>query len=161
MEHYSFSIKGARQGQFKGELRNLKGRDDWMAGFRFSMQLSVPRDATTGQASGRRRHQPVSISKEWGLASPQILQALATAEVLNPVVLEFSRANPSGEELVFRRITLTNAVISDVRRYLDFTAPPAGSTSRELEDILFTYQKITVEDAIGNTSFTDDSSGPA
>ena len=161
MEHYSFSIKGVRQGQFKGELRNLKGREDWMAGVRFSMQVSVSRDPATGQASGKHRHQPLSIVKEWGQASPQILQALATAELLNPVVLEFTRTGLSGEEAVFQRVTLTNALVADVRRYLDFTAAPADSVFRELEEILFTYQKITVEDVIGNTTFADDWFGPA
>jgi hypothetical protein len=52
------------------------------------------------------------------------LQALATGEVLNPVVLEFTRASLAGEESVFQRITLMNAVVADVRRYLDFTAAP-------------------------------------
>ena len=125
MERCSISIKGVKQGQFKGELPNLKQRDDWMAALRFSMALSVPHNELTGVATGRRKHMPIKITKEWGAASPQILQALAAAEVLNPVILEFTRTNPNGEEMVFQRVTLTNAIVSDVARSHDTGATGA------------------------------------
>ena len=47
MEHYFFNIKGAKQGQFKGELRNLKGREDWIAGVRFFMRGCSPHKIVT------------------------------------------------------------------------------------------------------------------
>ena len=156
MERCSISIKGVKQGQFKGELPNLKQRDDWMAALRFSMAVSVPHNELTGMATGRRKHTPIKITKEWGAASPQILQALAVAEVLNPVILEFTRTNPNGEEMVFQRVTLANAIVSDVTRSHETGATGAGADHLDLEEISFTFQKITVEDIMGKTSFVDD-----
>jgi len=32
-----------------------------------------PRDAATGQASGKRTHKPIGVVKEWGAATPQLM----------------------------------------------------------------------------------------
>ncbi|MBS1902473.1 MAG: hypothetical protein JSS75_02060 [Bacteroidetes bacterium] len=33
---------------------------------------TAPRDVATGQASGKRQHKPITIVKEWGASSPQL-----------------------------------------------------------------------------------------
>jgi len=43
MSQFYLSIKGVRQGQFKG-TPNLRNSNDWMTGTRFSMQVDVPYD---------------------------------------------------------------------------------------------------------------------
>ena len=35
-------------------------------------QVKGPRDAASGQASGKRQHRPITIVKEWGAATPQL-----------------------------------------------------------------------------------------
>ncbi|WP_332811403.1 hypothetical protein [Sphingomonas sp.] len=40
-----------------------------------------PRDAATGQASGKRTHKPVTFVKEWGPATPQLSQMKPTYDV--------------------------------------------------------------------------------
>ena len=35
-------------------------------------QVKGPRDAASGQASGKRQHRPVTFVKEWGAATPQL-----------------------------------------------------------------------------------------
>lgn len=40
-----------------------------------------PRDAATGQASGKRMHKPVTFVKEWGAATPQLSQMKPTYDV--------------------------------------------------------------------------------
>jgi len=47
-------------------------------------QLASPRDAATGQASGKRTHHPVKFVKEWGPASPQ-LRAMTTSYDLKKI----------------------------------------------------------------------------
>jgi len=150
MSQFYLSIKGVRQGQFKG-TPNLRNSNDWMTGTRFSMQVDVPYDSSTGHPTGRRRYVPLIISKEWGAASLQILQALATSETLNPVILEFIHTGAEGDESVWQRITLTNASILDVRRYADFGAREIEQGPHEMEDISFVFQKIAVDDLIGST----------
>ena len=148
-------IKGSKQGQFKGELLEA-GHTGEIGGLRLSMELNVPLDVATGHASGKRQYKPLTITKEWGAASPQILQAAANSEVLTTVSLQFVQKTPTGTEETSQTITLTNATISEVRRYVDFTAPPAGSAGQlEPEDVSFTFERITVEDVPGHTSFAD------
>jgi type VI protein secretion system component Hcp len=89
------TIKGARQGIFKGELSGANHRDQ-VAGLRFSFQGIAAPDTATGQASGKRQYSFVLFTKEWGAASPQLLSALATNEVLQSVDFEFVRTNPLG-----------------------------------------------------------------
>lgn len=48
---------------------------------RSSYQIVSPRDAASGQASGKRMHKPVTITKEWGAASPQLSAMKPTYDV--------------------------------------------------------------------------------
>jgi type VI secretion system Hcp family effector len=92
---------------------------------------------------------------QWGAASPQILQALATNETLNPVIFEFTRTTPDGKEQVYQTITLTNATIVNVSRALG-ADESQQIHSFEIEVVEFTFQKITMQDTTGGTMFTDD-----
>jgi hypothetical protein len=40
-----------------------------------------PRDASSGQASGKRMHKPITVVKEWGAASPQLMAVKPTYDV--------------------------------------------------------------------------------
>jgi len=126
--------------------------------------VTSPRDAASGQASGKRQYQPVTIVKAWGAASPQGLTACATNEVLTEVDIDFTRPSPTGQEVIYQTVRLTNASVSQIAR---FTGRPDGgedtpasghtgtATMMELERWAFTFQKIEVQDADGKTSFTD------
>lgn len=138
------SIKGRKQGQFAGESVR-EAHKDRLVGLGFTYELTAPRDAATGQASGKRQHAPVTLVKEWGAASPQLQQAAATNEVLD-VVLEFMRTGPDGAESVFERIHLTNATISSLKRMAGDTVTYANSPTT-LEEITFGYEKLDFEKA--------------
>jgi type VI secretion system secreted protein Hcp len=140
------TIEGTKQGKFKGEGRSI----DRIEGLRFSYEVAAPHDALTGQTSGRRQHRPLTITKEWGASTPQLLQALATNEVLKSVVIEFVRTSPQGREEVYYSIKLTNASISDIKQYTD------KESMTELEDVSFTFQRIELENRLGGTSAIDD-----
>ncbi len=145
------TIKGKKQGQFKGESPKTRYKDKIPA-IRFLYEIKAPRDVSTGQASGKRQHSPVTITKEWGAASPQIFQALVTNEILDPVLFEFVRTTPAGEEEIFYTIRLTNATVCDLKQYVEIQPGP----DRPLEDISFAFQKIEVEDMDAKTSASDD-----
>ncbi|TAL69052.1 MAG: type VI secretion system tube protein Hcp [Bacteroidetes bacterium] len=152
---FYLQIKGAKQGTFKGETRNQQFPDN-IQGIAFSYEIKSPRDAATGQASGKRQHQPIKIVKEWGAASPQIFQACVTNEVLPSVVLQFVHVNSDGFEQVYQTITLTNANISGVRMFKDYFNSAQGVDSKELEEVSFTFQKIQIENLDGKTMAVDD-----
>lgn len=146
------TIEGTKQGKFKGG-----GRGSKIVGLEFSYEVTSPRDAASGQPSGKRQHHPVVITKEWDASTPQIFQALVTNEVLKSVVLEFIRTAPQGKEEVFYTVTLTNGAVADVRQFFQGEAPPGQPAGpRDLEDVSFTFQKIELENVPGKTVAVDD-----
>ena len=164
------AVKGAKQGQFKSETTSAARRDKWMPVLGFTMGLASPRDAATGQATGKRQHQPVTIVKAWGAASPQGLTACATNEDLTEVTIEFTRQTPTGQDVVYQTVKLTDASFAQIAR---FTGRPDGSEDTpssghtgtsdmmELERWALTFRKIELHDNDGNTSFVDSwTSGP-
>ncbi|HYL10822.1 MAG TPA: type VI secretion system tube protein TssD [Candidatus Acidoferrales bacterium] len=146
-EHFHVSILGKKQGQFKGEGIQTARMDKWIPGQRFYSQAD--------QAGGKKTHSPITFTKEWGAASPQIYAALATNEPLSSVVFEFTKTNPSGMEYVYQTITLTNATIVSVKQYIGVSVGGDPPDTRPLEDVSFVFQKIDIENKDGKTMAMD------
>ena len=149
------SIKGSKQGIFKGAAA-VQTAVPSIIGIKFSSQLTSPRDPATGLPSGRRQTSPITFTKEWDASSPQIMQALVTNETLSTVTFQFTGIDREGKQTVYQTITLTNATISAVRRYIDVANGSEPADPRALEDVSFTYQSIKVMDSTGQTTFADD-----
>ncbi|HMF65264.1 MAG TPA: type VI secretion system tube protein TssD [Edaphobacter sp.] len=154
------TVTGAKQGAFKGETTQ-KGREGKILGVAFSYGVLSPHAVSSGagQATGKRQHQPVVFTKEWGASSPQFYQAAFTNETLTSVLFEFIVTNRDGTQQVDHTIKLTNASIIAVRQTLP-DSQPAGSLvdPRELQEISFTFQKIEIVSLTGGTQTTDESS---
>lgn len=159
------SIEGTKQGRFKGETGAARRGDgtaeslgaDKIAGIRYLSEVKSPRDVATGQASGKRQHQPITITKEWGAASPQLFQALVQNEVLKSVFFEFVKTSSQGTEVVYHTVKLTNATVSNIKAYVDLTDTTGDPyDAHELEDVSFTFQKIEMENKEGQTVASDD-----
>ena len=152
------TIKGSKQGQFKGATDGpATKKSARISGVRFLAETVSPRDAATGQASGKRQHKPIMITKEWDAASPQPFNALVNNEVLTSVLFEFVKTSPQGAEYVYHTITLTNASVSDIKSYVDLTDTTGDPyDGHELEDVSFTFQKIEMENKDGKTMAVDD-----
>ena len=123
------TINGTKQGTFKaGRIPCLK----------FSYEPNSSRDIATGQASGKRRHEKIMVTKEWGPASPALLQALNTNVVLREVKFEFVRATPGKGEQVYKTLRLSNATVASIHRM-------AIQGTRELEEVTFTFEREKLE----------------
>jgi len=149
------SIVGNKQGKFKGDSAKAS-RKDWIAALSFSYEVSSPRDAATGQATGKRQHRPVTITKEWGASSPQIFEAVVANESLKSILFEFVTPAEDGTEHVHQKIKLTNAVVTSFKMY----TAEHESTGHvfELEDVSFTFQKIEIDNLTAGTAAEDASS---
>ncbi len=145
-------IDGVKQGPFKGEGKR-NGSTQWIPIIAVAQTVESPRDAATGQASGKRQHKPIKITKETDASSPQLARAAASGEVLREVVIEFVRSGPKGQEQVYQTITLTNALLTSIQRT---HGAAASKDPHEREEISFTFQKIEVKDSRGKVSATDD-----
>jgi type VI secretion system secreted protein Hcp len=158
------SIKGKKQGQFKGEGIQDKRKDKWIPVLSFTSEVQSPRDIATGQPSGKRQWRPIKITKEWGAASPQGLVSCSTNEVLPEVTFEFTKTNADGAEYVYQTVKLTDATLCAINRFTGGNDVEGGTSSRhtaaldtmELEEWNFTFRKIEVTDNDGKTSFSDD-----
>lgn len=152
---FAVSITGAHTGPFKGESQNAKQKGK-IDGLGFSYEVTTPRDAATGQATGKRKHGPVTIIKAVGAASPQIFNAMVTNETLTTVLCEFLQTSPQGLESVVYTVKLTDAAVSGINQTLDAFSP-AGQPLHgvEYEAVSFVFRKIEVASVPGGTSASD------
>ncbi|HUK16627.1 MAG TPA: type VI secretion system tube protein TssD [Bryobacteraceae bacterium] len=163
------SIRGAVQGKFKGS----SSKEGGIPVLNFSMGMSSPRDASTGQASGKRQHKPLKLSVPWGNWSPQIFSAMTTNEVLLTVALQVN----GGSNRTCEVIKLTNATVTDLETHagssglasqvqavsFDYEKVSIGTVQHttavddwELEKLAFSFQKIKLSAVGGKVSATDD-----
>ncbi len=129
----TLAVTGQKQGSF-GQMILIG----------MSHEIVSPRDAASGQATGKRQHKPFTIVKEWDKATPLLLNALTTNETLTSVLIGLLK--PNGQQ--FATIKLTNAQLS---HYV-----ANGLT----EHWSFTYQKITWTHVDGGTTAEDDWEAP-
>ena len=78
-------IKAHSSGDLDGDglADDVVIRMECAAGVMHAAQYQVisPRDAASGQASGKRMHKPFTIVKEWGAASPQLMAMKASYDI--------------------------------------------------------------------------------
>ncbi len=156
-------IKGAKQGQLKGEGPTASANKIHVEDFNFGVSeareassgmatgretaspkatgqaVTAPRDQSTGMASGKRQHGSITITKEWGASSPQLKQAMDTGEVLSSVDIEFVHPGGKGPE-VYKTIHMTNVMVSSITQS---ATSGAGSGKREI--ITFTADMTNVQ----------------
>jgi type VI secretion system secreted protein Hcp len=142
------TIEGSKQGKFKGDSKR-RAHKDQIVGLAFDYEVSAPYDAASGQATGKRQHEPVTITKRWGAATPQLFQALTTNEDLKMVLIEFVQTTAQGTEVVYHTVKLINARVAAIHQYAD-------ADVREAKDVSFTFQKIEISNKSGGTSASDD-----
>jgi type VI secretion system secreted protein Hcp len=146
------TIEGTKQGALTGESTHAK-HEGSLDGLAFHYSVAHPRDAGSGMATGRRIHQPISFVKEWGAASPQIFQALVTNETITSALFEFVRTDENSEEVVYHRIKVKSARVTEIEQFIDDSQVTSG---RGREKISLVFQRIEVENLDGKTSAIDD-----
>lgn len=139
----AMTVHGNHTGDFKGDDG---GRPNIINVLAYQYELQAPNSISSGGGgAGKVVHKPVTITHLLGGSSPQFLFSAATAEVLTKVEINFYRVSRNGTEENYYRVTLTDAVITDVKQYT------AGDNVRE--DIDFIYRKIEQKSFTANTDF--------
>lgn len=135
-------LKGQRSGEIKGSVTQ-RGREGKIMVIAVSHSVVSPREAGSGQATGRRMHKPLVITKELDKSSPLLYKAFADNELLTEFELQFWQPSATGTEKQHYTIRLTNAQIAAIDfRMLNNKHPDLASYA-EYEEVAFTYQKIT------------------
>ncbi|MFP3517955.1 Hcp family type VI secretion system effector [Pseudomonas sp. SIMBA_077] len=122
----------------------------------FNHDVTIPRDSQSGQPTGQRIHKPLSITKVFDKSSPLLLQALTTGERLTEVVIKWYRTAASGVQEHYYTTTLEDAIIVDIKDYMHNCQDPGKSHFTHLEDVHFSYRKITWTHVVSSTSGSDD-----
>jgi type VI secretion system secreted protein Hcp len=133
------TVHGQKQGDIKGGATE-KGREGSIPLISVAYEVDAPFDSATGRASGKRVHKPITIVKVIDQASPRLLEALVTNEVLTSVKIEFWRPVPEATAPYFV-IMLTNAALAGIA-----LAPSSEDASNEHERVQLTYQSVSAKD---------------
>jgi type VI secretion system secreted protein Hcp len=127
----------------------------------FSHEVTVPTDVQSGQPTGQRMHRPMVITKVFDKSSPLLYTALCTGERLTKCSLKWYRTSTSGTQEHYFTIELEDAIITQIRAHMPNCQDPAQAQFTHLEEVAFSYRKISWTHEAAGTSGTDDWRSPA
>ena len=137
---YAYLV-GAKHGQVKGSVTQ-RGREDSIGVIAVSHRIVAPRDPSTGQASGKRKHESWMFTKELDKSTPILFHMLCTNEVLPTATFKFWAVDHKGGEAQHYTVKLTNATVgSQEFRQLDIRNLEFAKHA-EYEEVHLTYQSI-------------------
>jgi type VI secretion system secreted protein Hcp len=122
-----------------------RGREGSIPLIALSSQIARPFDQAAGEATGKRQHHPIVLTKPVDQASPKLYSALVSNEVLNDVIVKFWRPLPTGagSEQQYFTIKLANALIVGITFISADTQDPTKAAEVPYEEVQLVYQKIS------------------
>lgn len=131
----------------KGPVRDRdSNKDGSIALIAVDHGVVSPRDAATGQATGRRQHLPITVTKATDQTSPFFWHLVARNEPITTAAFFFFGSQPglSGRETLLYRLTITRAFVSKVE-FVGRTDPAATEENNRfvsVEKISLVYDSI-------------------
>jgi type VI secretion system secreted protein Hcp len=149
------AVNGASQGDIKGDCAQGGDKKDKILVYGVDHSVEIPKDTHTGLPTGQRIHNPLTITKHKDLSSPKLFKACSTGEQLT-ITLDFYRIKADGTEEKYFAIKAEEAIVVNLREYTPLTFLEADKPYFDMEEVSFTYSKITWTYTDGNIEFTDD-----
>ncbi len=118
-------------------------------------KVEIPKDTHTGLPTGQRIHHPLTVMKAKDVSSPKLFAACCKGEQVD-VELDFYRIKPTGEEELYYKITINDAVIVEMQENTPTTFLAENKPYHDMENVSFTYSKITWSYTDGNIEYVDD-----
>ncbi|MDK2955242.1 MAG: type secretion system secreted protein Hcp [Desulfovibrionales bacterium] len=147
-------VKGKSQGDIKGDCTQSGDKKDTVLLYQQDHNVEIPKDTHTGLPTGQRIHNPFVITKHKDNSSPKLFQACCKGEQCD-VEVDYYRIKPDGTEENYFKIKLAQAIIVNMREYTPMTFLPDNKPFHDMEEVAFTYSKITWTYTDGNIEFTD------
>jgi type VI secretion system secreted protein Hcp len=138
----------------EGEVTQ-KGREGQIEVFAFSHEVASPYDVTTGQATGKRSHSPLKTVTRISKATPLLAQALGTNQILKKVEIFFWNTTQTGTEQNYFKITIENCRVVSRRLWSPNKLDASTASYIPLEEVSFSYQKITWTFVNGGIEYQD------
>jgi len=117
--------------------------------------LFLPRDPASGQPTGQRVHEALSLVKVFDKASPLLRNALATGETLDEIVLKFYRTSSAGSLEHYMTWSMAGAICVGIRTMVPNVLDPQYQQYGHLEEASFSYADITWTHEVAGTEATD------
>ena len=163
------SIEGATQGNItegaftQESVGNVyqEGHENEILVEAFSHTVTVPTDPQSGQPTGQRVHKPLTITKVFDKSSPMLYKALSTGERLPKCEIKWWRTSSQGVQEHYFTTKLEDAIITNMSARMPNCQDPSQAHFTHLEDVSFSYRKITWTHEIGSTTGEDDWRAPA
>ena len=157
-------LVGEKSGEIRGSVTQ-KGREGKILVTAASHNVITPRDAASGQATGKRQHQPFVITKPVDRASVPLHQVQAANENLREWELQFwtpqlKASTGAGAEVQHFTVKLTNASIASIAMQMPNTTSPDLARLETFEEVAFTYQAIEWTWTDGGIVASDDWQSP-
>jgi type VI secretion system secreted protein Hcp len=148
------AVKGKNQGDIKGDCPQGGDKKDKIIVYAVEHSVEIPKDTHTGLPTGQRIHNPFTVVKHKDLSSPKLFKACSTGEQCD-VTLDQYRIKPDGTEEKFFTVKLEEAIVVTMREYTPMTFIPENKPYHDMEEVSFTYSKITWTYNDGNIEYVD------
>lgn len=137
-----------------------EGHEDEILVQAFDHNVTVPTDPQSGQPTGQRVHKALTITKVFDKSSPLLYTALSSGEKLTSCIIKWFRTSADGQQEHYFTTELEDAIIVDIKSYMHNCQDPAMAHFTHLEDVSFSYRKITWSHEVAGTSGSDDWRAP-
>lgn len=148
-------IEGKTQGEMQGDCKQGGDKTDRVIIYAIDHTVEIPKDTHTGLPTGQRIHHPFTITKHLDQASPKMYKACCTGEQCT-VTIDHYRIKEDGTEEKYYTIVMENAIVVSMKKSTPETFLPENKPYHDMENISFTYSKITWTYNDGNIEFVDD-----
>ena len=161
LSSYFSKVQGERQGAFKGGVIQ-KGREGWIEIIASNHVIKSPRDVASGQATGKRQHEPMEFTMYYDQSMPMWYQSLVNNESLKEVVIAYFSPNKlgtaggQGVETLTYELKLTNAFVAEMGFEMPNNKNPELQRYENLVKVSVVYQKIEGTWKLGNKIWSDD-----
>jgi type VI secretion system secreted protein Hcp len=158
---YLSDVKAEKQGNIKGGVIQ-KGREGWIEVIESSHSIVSPRDAASGQATGKRAHKPMRLRFYYDQSVPMWYSALTYNESIKSLTLRYFSPNKlgsqggAGVETETYTIVLTNAFVSQIDFHMPNNKNPDLMKYENTVSVELVYQKIEGTWKLGNKVWQDD-----
>ncbi|SNR89777.1 type VI secretion system secreted protein Hcp [Humidesulfovibrio mexicanus] len=152
------AVKGNTQGDIKGDGSQSGDKKDKILVYGSDHTVEIPKDTHTGLPTGQRVHHPFTVTKHKDQASPKLFKACCTGEQCT-ITLDYYRIDPTGREQKYYTVKMEEAIVVSLREYSPLTFLPENKPYHDMEDVSFTYSKITWTYTDGNIEYVDNWKG--
>ena len=131
-------VTGKNQGEIKGSCDQGGDKKDKILVYAMDHKVEIPRDVHTGLPTGQRIHHPLTVTKAKDVASSKLFAACCKGEQVD-VEIDFYRIKPTGEEELYYKITVNDAVIVEMGENTPTTFLAENKPYHDMENVSFTY----------------------